>query len=68
MPAGLISVEDGEAAEIVQKAIRRDRDAAAYIAMGGGIAADTEHLVTESAIIGVWEHYKALLGISARSP
>ena len=64
-PAGLISMEDGEAVEIVQKAIARDHDKVSYIAMGGGRAEDSEHLVTESAIIGFWDYYKSLLGITA---
>ena len=64
-PAGYVSMEDGEAVEIVQKAVRCDHDQGSYIAMGGGRAEDAEHLVTESAIIGFWEHYKSLLGIAA---
>jgi anthranilate 1,2-dioxygenase large subunit len=64
-PAGLISMEDGEAVEIVQKAVARDQDKVSYIAMGGGRAEDSEHLVTESAIIGFWEYYRSLLGIAA---
>ena len=67
-PAGFISMEDGEAVEIVQKAILRDTDKSSYIAMGGGRAEDAEHLVTESAIIGFWEHYKKLLGIGGSAP
>ena len=62
-PAGLISMEDGEAVEIVQRAIKRDGDRTSYIAMGGGRAEDAEHLVIESAVIGFWEYYKSLLGI-----
>lgn len=64
-PAGLISMEDGEAVEIVQKAAACDQDKVSYIAMGGGRAEDSEHLVTESAIIGFWDYYKSLLGIAA---
>jgi anthranilate 1,2-dioxygenase large subunit len=62
-PAGFVSMEDGEAVEIVQKAVRRDRDQGSYIAMGGGRAEDADHLVTESAIIGFWEYYKSILGL-----
>jgi anthranilate 1,2-dioxygenase large subunit len=63
-PAGYISMEDGEAVELVQRAVVRDQDKNSYIAMGGGRAQDTAHLVTESAIIGFWENYRALLGIT----
>ena len=62
-PAGYVSMEDGEAVEIVQKAVRREHGEASYIAMGGGKAEDAAHLVTESAIIGFWENYKSVLGI-----
>jgi anthranilate 1,2-dioxygenase large subunit len=64
-PAGYVSMEDGEAVEIVQKAVRRERGQTSYIAMGGGKAEDAAHLVTESAIIGFWENYKSVLGIPA---
>lgn len=62
-PAGLISMEDGEAVELVQKAVIRDADKTSYIAMGGGKAEDAQHLVTEGAIIGFWQHYQKQLGI-----
>jgi len=64
-PAGYVSMEDGEAVEMVQKAVRSEHDQGSYIAMGGGRAEDSEHLVTESAIVGFWEHYKSILGIAA---
>ena len=63
-PAGLVAMEDGEAVEIVQRAIQHDQDKHSYIAMGGGRAEDTEHLVTESAIVGFWESYRGLMGIA----
>ncbi len=62
-PAGLISMEDGEAVEIVQKGVIRDADKASYIAMGGGRAEDSAHLVTEASIIGFWDHYKTIMNI-----
>ena len=66
-PAGLISMEDGEAVEIVHEAIIRDQEEASYIGMGGGKAEDTEHLVTESAIIGFWEYYRKTMHIEAEA-
>ncbi len=62
-PAGFVSMEDGEAVEIVQRAVREARDARSYIAMGGGRAEDAQHLVTESAIIGFWEAYRKVMEI-----
>jgi anthranilate 1,2-dioxygenase large subunit len=61
-PAGLISMEDGEAVEIVQNAIVGEERATSYIAMGGGRAEDADHLVTEGAIIGFWDNYREMVG------
>lgn len=61
-PAGLISMEDGEAVEIVQNAIAGEDQATSYIAMGGGRAEDADHLVTEGAIVGFWKTYEKLVG------
>jgi len=60
-PAGLISMEDGEAVEIVQSAIVRAQEHSSYIAMGGGAAEDADHLVTESSIIGFWNYYRSIM-------
>jgi anthranilate 1,2-dioxygenase large subunit len=64
-PAGLISMEDGEAVEIVHRSIIRDQDQTSYIAMGGEQAKDVEHLVTEGSIIGFWEYYRDVMGWAA---
>jgi anthranilate 1,2-dioxygenase large subunit len=61
-PAGLISMEDGEAVEIVQDAIVGAGEQKSYIAMGGGGADDVEHLVTEAPIIGFWQTYEREVG------
>lgn len=62
-PAGLISMEDGEAVELVHGAVVRDQEEASYIGMGGGKAEDAEHLVTEGAIVGFWDAYRDTLGL-----
>ena len=61
-PAGVISMEDGEAVEIVQQAVVRAQDDTSYIAMGGGRPDDADHLVTEGPIIGFWKNYGELVG------
>ena len=60
-PAGLISMEDGEAVEIVHNAIARDSDKHSFIGMGGGRAEDVDHLVTEGPIVGFWEFYRDIM-------
>jgi anthranilate 1,2-dioxygenase large subunit len=62
-PAGLISMEDGEAVEIVQAGIIRDGEQTSIIGMGGGRAENADHLTTEGAIIGFWENYCRYLEI-----
>ncbi len=63
-PAGLISMEDGEATQIVQNAVIRESNTVSCIEMGGREAADADHLVTEGAIIGFWEQYRQRMGIA----
>lgn len=64
-PAGYVSMEDGYAAEIVQQAIVKDRDACSVLEAGGRGTEDQENLVNESAIRGFWKHYRELLGIGS---
>lgn len=62
-PGGLISMEDGEAVELVSRAIAGGSDDSSFIAMGGGKAEGADHLITEGAIIGFWRHYRQLMQI-----
>jgi anthranilate 1,2-dioxygenase large subunit len=62
-PAGLISMEDGEAVELVHHAVLQDQEKTSYIGMGGGKAESAEHLVTEGAIVGFWDAYRETMGL-----
>jgi anthranilate 1,2-dioxygenase large subunit len=64
-PAGFVSMEDGEAIEVVQRATRAERDgASAVIEMGGrGAVRDEAHRVTESPIRGFWSYWAELMGV-----
>jgi len=64
-PAGFVSMEDGEAIEVVQRATRSERDgASAVIEMGGrGPVKDETHRVTESPIRGFWSYWAELMGV-----
>ncbi|MBL8672047.1 MAG: Rieske 2Fe-2S domain-containing protein [Alphaproteobacteria bacterium] len=65
-PAGLVSMEDGEAIEIVQKATKREGAAATVIEMGGrGPVKDLAHRVTETPIRGFWSYWAELMGVEA---
>jgi anthranilate 1,2-dioxygenase large subunit len=62
-PAGLVSMEDGEAIEVVQKATRSTRDGCAVVEMGGrGELRDLAHRVTETPIRGFWSYWAELMG------
>jgi anthranilate 1,2-dioxygenase large subunit len=64
-PGGLISMEDGEAVELVQQAIVRDGDATSYIAMGGRKGEPQENLVNEAPIISYWNYYRRAMSLTA---
>ena len=62
-PGGLISMEDGEAVELVQAAIQRDQDKHARVEIGGkGEIKTQESLVTEVPIRGFYSYYCELMG------
>lgn len=64
-PAGLVSMEDGEAIEIVHRAIAADEDKHAFVEFGGrGPVGDQDNLVTEAPMRGFWMHYCELMGIT----
>lgn len=60
-PGGLVSMEDGEAVELVNRAITHGGSDSSFIAMGGGKAESADHLITEGAIIGFWQYYRQLM-------
>jgi anthranilate 1,2-dioxygenase large subunit len=63
-PAGFVSMEDGEAIEIIQKATRAETTAAAVFEMGGrGPLKDLAHRVTETPIRGFWSYWSELMGV-----
>jgi len=63
-PAGLVSMEDGEAIEVIQKATRGAREGCAVIEMGGrGELRDLAHRATESPVRGFWSYWSELMGV-----
>lgn len=61
-PAGFVSMEDGHATEIVQRAIADQTDAESLLVMGGYDCGDRDDLVNEAGIRGFWQYYRELLG------
>ena len=63
-PAGLVSMEDGEAIEIAHRASQPDRDCTTVIELGGaGVISDRDYRVTDVPLRGFWSYYAELLGI-----
>jgi anthranilate 1,2-dioxygenase large subunit len=63
-PAGLVSMEDGEAIEITHRASGPDRDRSTVIELGGGgVISDRDYRVTDVPLRGFWSYYAELLGI-----
>jgi anthranilate 1,2-dioxygenase large subunit len=63
-PSGLISMEDGEALELVQRATVPNSDGAGIVEMGGiGKLLDLDTRVNEIPVRGFWSYYSELLGI-----
>jgi anthranilate 1,2-dioxygenase large subunit len=63
-PGGLISMEDGEAVEIVHRAIKREPDKHSVAEYGGrGEIKTQDTLITEVPMRGFWAYYCQLMGI-----
>ena len=63
-PGGLISMEDGEAIEIVHRATVREKESHSVAEYGAGGAIETQDtLVTEVPLRGFWSYYCELMGI-----
>ena len=63
-PAGITSMEDGEAGRLVQLGIRGADDEHSVIEMGGrGPVEDLDTVLTEVAVRGFWLHYCQLMGV-----
>ena len=63
-PAGLVSMEDGEAIEIAHRASRAEADGTTVIELGGaGVISDRDYRVTDVPLRGFWSYYAELMGI-----
>jgi anthranilate 1,2-dioxygenase large subunit len=63
-PAGLVSMEDGEAIEVTHRATRPDPLRTTVIELGGGgVISDRDYRVHDVPLRGFWSYYAELLGI-----
>ena len=64
-PAGLVSMEDGEAVELVHRASTGVTNEYVVVEFGGrGAIEDQETLITDVPVRGFWQHYCRLMGIA----
>jgi salicylate 5-hydroxylase large subunit len=62
-PAGLVSLDDSEAMLLSQAGIDGSADAECVAEMGGRAVHDEPHMVTETAIRGLYQHYRRVMGL-----
>lgn len=63
-PAGFVSMEDGEAIEIVHQATKSSPDACQMLELGGrGEISDRDYRVNDVPVRGFWSYYSELLDI-----
>jgi anthranilate 1,2-dioxygenase large subunit len=63
-PAGLVSMEDGEAIEIAHRASAPDPEATTVVELGGGgPISDRDYRVNDVPVRGFWSYYAELMGI-----
>ena len=62
-PGGLISMEDGEAVELVDRGIQSNAEKFTVLEMGGREPSGADHLVTEGAIRSMWSSYRKIMDL-----
>jgi salicylate 5-hydroxylase large subunit len=62
-PAGLVSLDDSEAMLLSQAGIDGDDDVQCIAEMGGRAVHDEPHMVTETAIRGLYQHYRRVMDL-----
>ncbi len=61
-PAGFVSADDGEVIEFSQQAFDSKPDHRTLVEMGGREVGDTEHMVTETLIRGMYAYWRKVMG------
>jgi anthranilate 1,2-dioxygenase large subunit len=62
-PAGFLGLEDNEAMKFVQDGLRKSREGAAVIELGGIAEGTADTLITEAAIRSLYRHWRAVMGV-----
>ena len=61
-PAGFVSLDDGEVIEFCQQGLAASDEEGALVTMGGREIANTDHMVTETAIRGMYRYWRGVMG------
>jgi salicylate 5-hydroxylase large subunit len=62
-PAGYVSADDGEVIELSQHGFTQDHEFASLCELGGVAVADTDHMVTETLIRGMYHYWREVMGL-----
>jgi salicylate 5-hydroxylase large subunit len=65
-PAGFVSADDGEVIELSQKAFESKPEHRTLAELGGREVGETEHMVTETLIRGMYEYWRKVMGDDAQ--
>lgn len=62
-PAGFVSLDDGEVIEMSQQGFAHSPGSDAVVEMGGREIGNTDHMVTETAIRGMYRYWRGVMGL-----
>ncbi len=62
-PAGFVSADDGEVIELSQKGFEQKPEHRALAELGGRDVGDTDHMVTETLIRGMYAYWRKVMGL-----
>jgi salicylate 5-hydroxylase large subunit len=62
-PAGYVSADDGEIIEFSQEGLSQCRSASTVIELGGRDVGDTDHMITETLIRGMYSYYRQVMEV-----
>jgi salicylate 5-hydroxylase large subunit len=62
-PAGFVSADDGEVIEFSQDGFRQDKEFSTLCELGGVEIGDTDHMVTETLIRGMYRYWREIMSV-----
>jgi salicylate 5-hydroxylase large subunit len=60
-PGGLVSADDGEVIEFSQDGFHHDPDFSTQCELGGAAIENTDHMVTETLIRGMYRYWRQVM-------